>query len=640
MRCGSSQGTGLAFLICFSGAVTAAEGQNVIHVDAGATERPRDGSSWCSAFAELQEALEVARAGDKIVVAHGTYKPDRGTGNRAATFQLIRGVGVHGGFAGCGALDPNENNPALYETILSGDLDGDDGPDFTGYDDNTYHVVTAIFVNSATALEGVTVTGGNADGPNFGPSPDSKDQGSAVNNYFGTLRLANCIFRENRAANHGTVNDHGGATLENCEFRNNLTGMWAGALFIFTDVVTTVDNCRFYNNVTGGTAGGGGAVANGANTIFTNCLFADNRSETNGGAVYNHSGAAPTLSHCTFQSNTATNPNGRGGAIYNDVETSPAITACAFLGNSATRGGAVYNFRQSNPSLVECTFALNTASVYGGAIANRDNTLTMVSTDLIGNTATNAGGAVTSIGSDHTLRSCRFLGNAAAVGGGLQTEGEGTMEMTNCIFSANSATRGGGMSNGTDAFLVNCSFSRNSASDIGGGMYSANALEVEIHNSIFWDNFGGGGTDEPGQIYSRLDQQDDVPVRVFYSCVQGLTPALGGIGNIGEAPRFVDADGWDDTVGTDDDDLRLLRGSPCIDTGDNEALGASVTTDLAGNARVINGFVDMGALEGAFEAPAPIPAVSQWGIVILGLLLVAFGGRRILPREPHGEPSR
>ena len=228
MRCGSSHGISLAFLICFSGAVTAAEGQDVIHVDAGATAPIGDGSSWCSAFADLQEALEVASRGDKIVVAHGTYKPDRGTGDRAATFQLISGVGVHGGFAGCGALDPNENNPALYETILSGDLDGDDGPDFTGYDDNTYHVVTAIDVNSATALEGVTVTGGNADGPNFGPSPDSKDQGSAVNNYFGTLRLANCIFRENRAANHGTVNDHGGATLENCEFRNNFTGMWAG----------------------------------------------------------------------------------------------------------------------------------------------------------------------------------------------------------------------------------------------------------------------------------------------------------------------------------------------------------------------------------------------------------------------------
>ena len=127
---------------------------NVIYVDINATGPMHDGSSWCNAFTDLQEALDVADAGDDILVADGTYVP-RATGlsdPRDATFQLVSGVVVRGGYAGCFALDPNDNNPALYETILSGDLDGDDGPDFTGYDDNTYHVVTAIDVNSATAL--------------------------------------------------------------------------------------------------------------------------------------------------------------------------------------------------------------------------------------------------------------------------------------------------------------------------------------------------------------------------------------------------------------------------------------------------------------------------------------------------------
>ena len=48
----------------------------------------------------------------------------------------------------------------------------------------------------------------------------------------------------------------------------------------------------------------------------------------------------------------------------------------------------------------------------------------------------------------------------------------------------------------------------------------------------------------------------------------------------------MDADGADDLVGTDDDDVRLLAGSPCIDNADSIAFGPPV--DLDGNARAID----------------------------------------------------
>jgi hypothetical protein len=44
-------------------------------------------------------------------------------------------------------------------------------------------------------------------------------------------------------------------------------------------------------------------------------------------------------------------------------------------------------------------------------------------------------------------------------------------------------------------------------------------------------------------------------------------------------PCFVDPDGTDNIIGTKDDNLRLLRISPCIDTGNNLAVPAD-TTDL------------------------------------------------------------
>jgi hypothetical protein len=58
--------------------------------------------------------------------------------------------------------------------------------------------------------------------------------------------------------------------------------------------------------------------------------------------------------------------------------------------------------------------------------------------------------------------------------------------------------------------------------------------------------------------------------------VQGGWP---GTGNIQDDPCFVDADGSDNVMGTEDDNLRLSPGSPCIDEGNNIAVPAD-TADL------------------------------------------------------------
>ena len=52
-------------------------------------------------------------------------------------------------------------------TILSGDLNGDDGPDFANNGENSYHVFyhpAGTDLDSTAILDGFTVTGGNADG--------------------------------------------------------------------------------------------------------------------------------------------------------------------------------------------------------------------------------------------------------------------------------------------------------------------------------------------------------------------------------------------------------------------------------------------------------------------------------------------
>ena len=131
--------------------------------DATGTE---SGFSWQDAFKYLQDALAKAEVdGGDIWIATGTYKPDEGTGytsgDQAASFELPDGVGIYGGFKGDETL-LSQANWDVYETILDGDLNGDDEPGFTNNSDNSYQVVYSNGNDSATVLQGVTVRGGKS----------------------------------------------------------------------------------------------------------------------------------------------------------------------------------------------------------------------------------------------------------------------------------------------------------------------------------------------------------------------------------------------------------------------------------------------------------------------------------------------
>lgn len=153
-------------IVLFATAPALAAG-STIHVDDDAPPGG-DGVSWATAYRHLSDALATAPGAAEIRVAQGLYVPDRsdahpgGTGDRAAAFALRHGVPVIGGYAGRGAADPDAHDPEVYVTILSGDLLGDDGPDFAHRADNAYSVVevsdgpATLFVHSSIAT--VTAT--------------------------------------------------------------------------------------------------------------------------------------------------------------------------------------------------------------------------------------------------------------------------------------------------------------------------------------------------------------------------------------------------------------------------------------------------------------------------------------------------
>jgi hypothetical protein len=133
-----------------------------------------NGSSWQTAFRYLQDALTAAATAEKpleIRVAQGVYKPDQGVGqtagDRLASFDLFSGVVLKGGYAGVDTPDPDVRDTKLYETVLSGDLAGNDVEvsDPRGIageptrSENSCNVVRIMHA-SDVRMEGLTITGG------------------------------------------------------------------------------------------------------------------------------------------------------------------------------------------------------------------------------------------------------------------------------------------------------------------------------------------------------------------------------------------------------------------------------------------------------------------------------------------------
>jgi len=326
-----------------------------IFVDADATGS-NDGSSWVDAFTELRDALSVAAAYpdvNEIRVAEGIYKPDQGggktPGDRTATFQLINGVGLYGGYAGYGAADPNERDWRTNETILSGDINT------PGNSDNSYHVVMGINTEPNAVLDGFTITAGNANSVMGG-----QGMGGGMINFEGSPTVTNCTFSGNSALRGGGMyNDSGSPMVVNCTFSRNSAADVGGGMSNYNNSGPTVTNCTFSGN--SAAYDGGGMDNENSSPTVTNCAFIGNSAtgDSWGGGMCNANESDPTVTNCTFSGNSAY----MGGGMYNDeydgAGSNPTLTNCILWGNTAPTGPQIYSEAGSSPTI-------NYSDVQGG----------------------------------------------------------------------------------------------------------------------------------------------------------------------------------------------------------------------------------------------------------------------------------
>jgi hypothetical protein len=256
---------------------------------------------------------------DQIWMAAGTYYPDTGAGavdnDRNASFRVTGdqdGLNIYGGFTGTETAFTERDLAAGHETILSGDIDQNGAAS-----GNSYHVLVfdggtqgpdvAANVTPATVLDGVTVTGGQADG--------------------------------------SYLNDG-----------NKGGGLYCDGAGSGNECSPQIRNAVFTGNAAGGpNSGSGGAMYNmggsggRSSPVITNVTFIGNVSD-GGGAIYNDglSGvSSPVITNATFTGNVARDRfSGIGGAIYNmgaSGVSSPQITNATFIGNVAYDAGAIYS---------------------------------------------------------------------------------------------------------------------------------------------------------------------------------------------------------------------------------------------------------------------------------------------------------
>lgn len=476
------------------------------------------GLSWQDAFTDLQAALAVAAPGDTILVAQGTYKPGS---DPEATFLIEKDLTLLGGYpSGGGSPDPG-----LYETILSGDLNGDDVDDQAGTEkaDNVMTVVIiGLNVTGEVVIDGFTIRNGYADG-----------FGSDIQNFYGggifaegNLIVRKCFFTQNYAKQRGgaiySLSEN--ITLEHCTLLKNKANT-GGAIYI-KEGQYLLNSCTLDQNTailaSFWEADGGGAFIENSTGTVNHCHFQGNEAQEWGGGLMiwspnSTSGVSTDLLQCTFEDNTSEKRGGGAYFLIRGLNSSNSVSGCSFRENEAlNRGGGLDIFAASSSSNIsfsieECHFSENRALAFNGGglgvvFQAQNSQLLMLRDTFSNNMAAFFGGAAEIAGADSGdgtigIDSCLFINNSSYNDGGLSigsvvNAGYFQYSISNSRFIGNHAIDfGGGLDIFSEAPAIftteNCYFAQNTAGYMGAGIAVATnhpELEVRVTNCILENN--------------------------------------------------------------------------------------------------------------------------------------------------------
>ena len=407
----------------------------------------------------------------------------------------------------------------------------------------------------------------------------------------------------------------GGRAEAAAEDEENVQADGGGIYASYVDL--TLGRCIVTGNVVRSTASAGSAFATGGGicltagtltllqtTVTANSLYAYSDSgiaETLGGGI--HANGTVLISKSTISRHYAS----AGGGIYLESgtlaisESSVSHNTCRIASdaddNVAAYGGGIFaasgqvQIRKSAVSnnSVSTESVSGTANAHGGGIyIDADASLLMEDVTLMSNTVSAITGSSTAIalGGGIFASSVVTLTDALVAENSVYAEGEdaesagggaalyaGTLTVTGTTIAANDAMA---VSEGTET-------------EAGGGVYLA-AGSASFKNSILALNTGSDGAD----LFRRSASAANAD-RTLSGYTQWNNAEEEGVQNFvydASLPLF---------NGVYAEDYTLAASSQAIDIGNNGYAyyndGSAITSDLAGNKRIVGGIIDLGAYE-------------------------------------------
>ena len=385
--------------------------------------------------------------------------------------------------------------------------------------------------------------------------------GAGIYSRVGNVSLNNSTVSDNTSIGRftsggGIFAEEGSLFLNNSTVSRNTTTSidgWGGGIFARSSEVTLVNSTLSGNSFDVAYRGGGGGIASLGGTI--------------------------SLTNSTVSENVSTGQYGSrgGGGIYSLGKV--LINNSAITNNSTgSSGGGVFG-TDGNISVVDSTFSGNTADRSGGGIYARFNDVSLTNSTFSGNTASDEGGGILVVAENRTEAS--------------------NVSLVNSTVTGNSSTSAGGV--------------RISAAPRESDLAPVN---LTIANSIVAGNFDDDGSAPDLNASSDVVNSLVVEHSLIGDTGGSIITSTTGTGNILNQPALLGplADNGGATL-----THALLLGSPAINAGNNalalDENGAPLTSDQRGEVRIIDGTIDIGAVESDFDRTLLLGDVNQDGTV-------------------------
>ena len=513
-------------------------------------------------YATVQAAVDAAQDGDLVKVA-GYCSGVESRANVSQTVYISKSITLRGGYT---VTDWTVPDPVAHTTVLDAEQRG------RGL--TIVSPATDPGEKLSVTVEGLRITGGDADGLGGGQFGSDVGGGLYVNTVTATIR--------GNQISHNTAQRGGGLHLTESSVKLGEN-----------DVIS---NSADWD-------GGGLYVLKGTTTLFEN-MIAGNVSQNGGGVNIQRSDFAALRDNTVVGNRTSHT----GAGLHIDQST-VTLTGNEVTSNTAGEDGGGLSLDVSTALVVQSTFQDNRAGEYGGGICVRDSDgVTVTDSLILGNTSLEDGGGLHLDTSDVTLSDSLIKNNAANDdGGGLYIFRARAATIRNSEFVWNTAQDKGGaihLREG-DLSLFNGILAANTAHR-GSGVYLDNASGLLVHATLA-RNEGQSGICLIGQSTAALTNtilaSHTVGIDVTGESTATLAATLWGKGAWanqedwgGEgAVQAGSRNHWDNPVfkAPDAGDYRIGPGSGALDRG----LSTGISSDIDGDPRPLGPAPDLGADE-------------------------------------------